>query len=130
MATARDVFRSKAFLVGIAQSVLWIALSAALMYHVSSFERVFKDFGYGELPVVTAVVLKLGHLLVQYWYVGLLPISLWPFAYWGVTQHLRSAPISQDLWHITTWGVPFVCAGMVVFALVRPLIVLITKVQG
>ena len=133
MATARDVFRSKAFLVGVVQSALWIALGVALMHFVPSFEKIFKDFGYGELPAMTVAVLKLGNFLVcywNYWCLELLPILLWPFVNWGVVQLVSPNPISQQLWRVATWTVPFVCAAIVIFALLRPLIVLIDKLSN
>ena len=130
MATARDVFRSKAFLVGAAQSVLWIALGVVLMYQVPSFEKIFKDFGYGELPAMTVAVLQTGHFLIYYWYLGLLPILLWPFVNWGVLLLLSPNPISQQLWRVATWLLPFVCAAIIVFALFRPLIGLIVKLPS
>lgn len=125
--TARDVFRSKAFLVGVAQSVLWFALGVALMRQTPSFTKIFKDFGYGELPEVTIAVLQLGYMFINYWYLALLPILSYPFVNWGVTRLLSPHPVSLWLWRVATWTLPFLFAAIVVFALFRPLIVLITK---
>ena len=130
MATARDVFRSKAFIVGAAQSVLWAALGVVLMYQVPSFEKIFKDFGYGELPSLTVAVLTLGHVLIDYWYLGLLPIVLWPIVNWGIAHIVSSNLISQQLWRLSTWTLPFLCATIAEFALFRPLIVLVVKLPS
>ena len=129
MATVRDVFQSKAFLVGALQSVLWIAFGVGLMHFAKSFEKIFKDFGYSELPDMTVAVLTLGHFLICYWYLGLLIIVLWPFVTWAFVQLVSPRPISQELWYVATWTLPFACAGIVAFALHWPLITLITKLQ-
>jgi len=128
MATARDVFRSQAFLVGAAQSALWIALGAAFTYLAQSFEKIFKDFNCC-LPAVTVAVLTLDHFLTCYWYLGVLLIVLWPLVSWGVVL-VSPSPNSRQLWYVTTWTLPFVCAAVVIFALVRPLIVLIDRLQS
>jgi hypothetical protein len=129
MTTVRDVFRSKAFLEGVAQSALWVALGVILVCQVPSFEKIFKDFGYGELPGLTVTVLHVGNILVYYWHLGLLPILLWPFVSWGVLQLASSHPILQHLWRVATWMLPFLCAAIAALALLRPLIVLIVPLQ-
>ena len=129
MATARDVFRSKAFLVGAAQSAAWIVLGVVLIYQVPSFEKIFKDFGYGELPSLTVVVMRLGNFLIYYWYLGLLPILLWPFVNWGVVQLVSPHPPLQHVWRVATWMLPFLFAAIAAFALLRPLIVLIVPLH-
>jgi hypothetical protein len=167
MTTARDIFRSPAFRVGAMQSALWVGVGGGLMHLVSSFEKIFKDFGC-HLPDMTIAVINLSYFLVNFWYLGLLAVLLWPFAYWGVAQLLSPrrgdcpdfcvsrAPtegwsgtvpfdagttspdtefrtvlrrIAQGLWCLATWTFPFACSAFVLFALYRPLIVLIDKLQ-
>ena len=128
--TARDVFRSRAFIAGVVQSVLWIALGVALMHLVPSFAKIFKDFDYEDFSALTVAVLKLGYLLIYYWYLALLPILLWPFLNWGVTLLLSPHPVSLRLWRAATWTLPFLCAAVVVLALFRPLIGLVTKMPS
>jgi type II secretory pathway component PulF len=130
MATARDVFWSEAFITGVKQSALWIALGGALLHYISSFEKIFKDFGYNELPAMTVAVLTLGHFFAAHWYLGLLLILLWPLVNWGVERLVSPSPIAQELWHVATWTFPFLCAAMVAFALFRPLVVLIEKISS
>jgi type II secretory pathway component PulF len=125
-----DVFRSEAYRVGAKQSVLWSTLGMALMRAISSFEKIFKDFGYGELPAMTVIVLNVGHFLVSYWYLGLLPIFLWPFMNWAVVSLMSENPVSQRLWRVAMWYLPFVCAAFVLFALFRPLITLTVKLSS
>jgi type II secretory pathway component PulF len=102
----------------------------AVVKAVASFEKIFKDFGYSELPTMTVAVLNIGTFLGHHWYVGLLLVILWPLANWGVVSLMSKNPVSQRLWRVATWSLPFVCVAFVVFALFRPLITLVAKVSG
>ncbi len=53
----QDVFHSRAFAVGIVQSVLWGALGVAALIVVPKFEKVFRDFN-AKLPDITVSVLN------------------------------------------------------------------------
>jgi type II secretory pathway component PulF len=124
MAAMRDVFRSRAFIAGTVQSVLWLALGVALIHQAPSFDKIFKDFGV-ELPGLTIAVLKLGHFLVYLWYLCIPPIMLWPLVNWGVVQLVSPNRILQQLWRVATWTLPLVCAAIVACGLFLPLIKLI-----
>ena len=89
--TDRDVFHSRAFAVGIAQSVLWVALGVATLIVVPKFEKMFRDFNT-RLPDMTLAVLNFSHFLGCYWYVAFLPVLLWPFVNWGIVCLLSPRP--------------------------------------
>jgi hypothetical protein len=122
--TARDVFRSKAFLAGTAQSVLWTALGVALVYKGPSFAKIFKDFSC-NLPEMTIAVLKTSYTLTYYWHFALLPIIAWPFVNWGIVSVLSPRPevvIPRRLWYFATWGVMLLTVVFTFVALFLPLI--------
>ena len=91
--TGRDVFHSRAFAVGVAQSVFWVALGVAALIVVPKFEKVFRDFNT-KLPDMTIALLNFGHFLGHYWYLALLPVLLWPFVNWDIVASCRHAPMS------------------------------------
>jgi hypothetical protein len=128
MVTPREVFRSRAFIEGAVQSVLWIALGVALMHLATSYAKIFMDFRC-ELPDLTIVVLNLSYFLTHYCYLGLLPILLWPLVNWGALSALSPNPISQTLWRVATWSLPLVCTVLVVFAIICPLVNLVVKLS-
>ncbi len=81
----QDVFHSRVFVVGIEQSVLWVALGVLIV--VPKFEKVFRHFNT-RLPDITVTVLHASHFLGCYWYLALLPAILWPFVNHGVVALL------------------------------------------
>ncbi|MGD0900879.1 MAG: hypothetical protein ABR915_23855 [Thermoguttaceae bacterium] len=128
----RDVFRSGAFAVGIAQSVVWVVLGVATLNVVPKFERIFRDFGT-QLPDLTLAVIGFHHLLSHYWYLALLPALAWPFVNHGVVSLLSPRPevvIPKRLWYFATWIIILLLVMFAVIALFRPLIVLINAVSA
>lgn len=124
MATGRDVFGSRAFAVGVAQSVVCVALGAVAMTVVSDFEKIFADFGT-TLPTMTIIVISFTRFLIHYRYVALLPALVWPFVNWGIVSLLSPRPevvIPRWLWYTATWLVILLVVALAVVALVLPLI--------
>ena len=123
--TDRDVFHSRAFAVGIAQSVLWVALGVATLIVVPKFEKIFRDFNT-KLPEMTLTVLNVSHFLGHYWYLALLPVLLWPFVNWGIVALLSPRPdvvFPKQLWYCATWAIILLVVMCAVVALFLPLIV-------
>ncbi len=121
----QEVFHSRAFTVGIVQSVLWVALGVAALIVVPKFEKVFRDFNT-KLPDITVTVLNASHFLGSYWYLALLPVLLWPFMNHGVVALLSPRPdvvIPKRLWYFATWVVILLTIMFAVVALFAPLIV-------
>ena len=130
--SGRDVFHSRAFAVGIAQSVLWVALGVATLIVIPKFEKIFRDFNT-MLPEMTVAVLSFSHLFGHYWYLAFLPVLLWPFVNHGVVALLSPRPdvvAPRRLWYFVTWAVIFVVVMVAVAALFLPLIVLISPLSG
>jgi len=125
MGTERDVFRSGAFAVGIAQSVVWVALGVVTLNVVPRFETIFRDFGV-KLPDITIAVLTFGNFLAHYWYVALVPVLVWPFMNYVVVSLLSPRPevvIPKSLWYMATWAAILLVVLFAVVALFLPLIV-------
>lgn len=123
----QDVFHSRAFAVGIVQSVLWVALGVAALIVVPKFEKVFRDFN-AKLPDITVSVLNASHFLGCYWYLALLPVLLWPFVNHGVVALLSPRPdvvIPKQLWYFATWIVILLAVMFAVVTLFAPLIVVV-----
>lgn len=138
---SRDVFRSRAFFVGIKQAVLWIALGVAAVIAVPNLEVCYAGLGYGnarldwaKLPDTTVAIVNFTHLLGRFWYLALLPVLVWPFVNYGVVSFLSPSPevvmpkrllylIPRQLWSIATWLIPIAVAIIGVAALFMPLIV-------
>jgi type II secretory pathway component PulF len=118
---------STAFRVGVAQAGLAIALGAAGMKGVSSFQRVYADFGI-ELPEITMTVIAVADFLSRYWYLAFILACFWPFLNWRIVSLLSprsEAVIPRTSWYWTTWLVLFLVVVLAVIALFRPLVVLI-----
>lgn len=128
----RSMFGSPDFDAGLAQSAVWLTLGVAALFVVSKFEQIFQDFGT-SLPSMTIALLDLTHLLSRYWYLALLPVISWPFVNWGIVFLLSPRPevvLPRRLWYFATWGVILLVVVFAMFALFRPLIVLISPLSG
>ena len=122
--TDGDIFHSRAFAVGIAQSVIWVVLGVVALNVVPNFDKIFRDFNT-KLPDMTIAVLNFGHFLSRYWYLALLPVLLWPFVNHGVVALLSPRPevvIPKRLWYFATWAIILVVIMFAVVALFVPLI--------
>jgi type II secretory pathway component PulF len=129
--SGRNVFRFRGFVVGVAQSLLLVALGAAALKVVPNFEKVFRELK-SDLPDTTIAVLDSCHFLRQHWYPAFLLVLMWPFVDYGVVSLLWRRPELvglRRLWYFTTWGVIVVVALFAMFALFRPLLVLITSLS-
>lgn len=127
--TDRDVFRSKAFAVGVAQSVAWTALGVVALMVIPKFDGIFKDFGV-KLTYMTVAVLDLGYFLKHYWYLALVLVILWPFVNYGVVALLSPRPdvvLPKRLWYFATWVVILL---VIMFALIALFVPLIGDIQG
>ena len=104
--TERDVFHSRAFAVGVAQSVVWIGLGVAALNVVPNFEKIFRDFNT-KLPDMTIAVLNFSHFLGHYWYLAPLPVLAWPFVNWGIVCPLVATAhvaVQDGRGIFATWG--------------------------
>ena len=130
--TDRDVFHSKGFAIGIAQSVVGFALLVAALNVVPRFEKVFRDFNT-NLPDMTLAVLCVSQFLSHYWYLAFLPVLLWPFVNHGVVAILSPRPevvAPRRLWYFATWAAILLVVMVAVVALFLPLIVLVGPLSG
>jgi len=124
MATRRDVFGSRAFAVGVVQSVISVVLGVVALYVVPNFEKIFADFGT-TLPTMTIILICFTRFLSRYWFLAFLPILLWPVVNHGVVSLLSPRPevvIPRWLWYIATWMALVLIVVLAVFALFVPLI--------
>jgi hypothetical protein len=118
----QDLFHSRAFAVGIVQSVLWGALGVAALIVVPKFDEVFRGFNT-KLPDITVTVLNASHFLGCYWYLALLAVLSWPFVNHGVVALLSPRPdivIPKRLWYFATWVVILLAIMFAVVALFDP----------
>jgi len=133
MATTRqDVFGSTAFRVGVAQSLLWLGMGVTGLSVVSNFQKLVADFG-AELPAATTALFSLVNLLSRYWYVGFLPLALWPFLTLGIVSLLSLSPelvILRRLWYVVTWIFPPLVVVVVgSLAVLLPFVKLVQKLS-
>ena len=115
----RDILASNAFLVGVLQAALWIALGATALRIVSGFEKIFDDFG-AELPGVTIALIRFTQFLRHFWYLALLLVISWPLVNWSIVSVLSPRPevvIPRRLWYSATWAVPMLTLPFAVVAL-------------
>lgn len=120
--------RSRDLVIGVVQSVVAIGLGVVALKVVPQFEKIFADFGT-TLPTMTIIVISLGRFLAFYWYLLVLPVLLWPFVNWGIVSVLSPRPevvMPRRLWYFVTWVFILLVVAFAVFALFRPLVVLIT----
>jgi type II secretory pathway component PulF len=121
----RDIFRSRAFVVGTVQSVVWVVLGAGIVRMVDGIEKIFQDFD-AQLPIATMLLLSVSHLLARYWYAAFLPLIAWPFANFGVVALLsrrKGLSVLTVLWYTATWILFVLVFAYAAIALLLPLIV-------
>jgi hypothetical protein len=130
-AVPQGIFTSGAFVVGVVQAALWIALGVTGLRVVRAFEKIFDDFG-AELPGMTIVLIQFTQFLRHFWYLALLLVVSWPLVNWSIVTALSPRPevvIPRRLWYFVTWAAPGLALAFAVVALFRPLIELITKLS-
>jgi type II secretory pathway component PulF len=119
----QNVFRSRHFLMGIVQGLLWLALWLALIKLTGAFELIFADFGV-KLPAPTEQVLVLGNWLGHYWYLCPLPVFLCPWLNWTISRFVASRSKAEPLrrlWLFLVWLAPFVILALAVVCFLGPL---------
>jgi hypothetical protein len=129
VATGRDVFHSRAFAIGVAQSVVSVVLGGVALKIVAQFGKIYRDFE-APLPKMTEVVIGFHQLLSRYWYLAFLPVLAWPFVNYGVVSLLSPRPdvvMPRRLWYFATWGTILLVVMVAVFALFCPLVPLVEK---
>jgi len=130
-AVPQGIFASGAFVVGMVQAALWIALGVAGLRVVRSFQKIFDDFG-ADLPGMTIVLIRFTQFLRHFWYLALLFVVSWPLVNWRVVSLLSPRPdvvIPRRLWYLVTWAALGLVLAFASAALFRPLIELITKLS-
>ena len=106
MATERSVSHVRDFIIGIAQSMVLIALGVVALKVVPQFEKTFMDFG-AKLPEMTMLTISVSRFLGLYWYLLVLPVFVWPFVNWGIASVLSPRPevvLPKRIWYCVTWG--------------------------
>jgi type II secretory pathway component PulF len=130
-AAPQGIFASGAFVVGVVQAALWIALGVTGLRVVRAFEKIFHDFG-AELPGMTIVLIQFTQFLRHFWYLAFLLVVSWPLVNWSIVSALSPRPevvIPRRLWYFVTWAALILTLQFAVVALFRPLIILITKLS-
>jgi hypothetical protein len=131
VAVPRDKLASRAFVVGVVQAVVWIALGLWVLRIASGFKKIFLDFGT-ELPGTTVAFIQFTHFLGHYWYLALLAVALWPLANRRIVFLLSPRPdvvIPRRLWYCATWAVPILVVLFGLFALLHSLSDLFTRLS-
>ncbi len=125
------IFASRAFVVGVVQGALWIALGVAALRIVSGFNKIFDDFG-AELPGMTVFLIGFTQGLRHFWYLAFLLVVSWPLVNWWIVSVLSPRPevvIPRRLWYVATWCALPLAWAFVVEALFTPLLGLISKLS-
>lgn len=116
-AVRQNMFRSRAFLVGLAQSVLWITLGVAAIVLVPRFWHIYDEYKTC-LPEITKALQLCMIFLNHFWFLVLPLVLCWPFINLGIVSLLSLWPggrVRERLWYLATWLVLLIA---VVFAVV------------
>ena len=109
---------------------IFICLVVMMVRVVPEFEKIFCDFE-AALPVMTQIVIMASHVLVRYWWLMLLlivPLFLWLFIASRTVSANTLNFLSLLIGVFTVVGV-LVGTG-ILFALLRPLIILVTELSA
>jgi hypothetical protein len=124
---------SKDFAVGMAQSFFWFVLILLLVFPVSEFEKVCRDFGIQPDDATYLVVLA-SRTARTCWFFVPLPLIVWPFVYAQVAAWLsrenRSIISAKWIWKNVTWLLPFLSLICGALAILMALMFTTTPLSG